>query len=339
MGERPLPRALQGLRGRLNPRLVRRVAIAAVAVASAALVAVAVYRNWDALRSYPWRLDARMAIAALLLYPIAAGIPALVWGGILRQLGAHHDYRQDVRIFFTTSLARRLPTPLWFLAGRTYLCHEIGVPMATTYLATAIESVLLFLAALAVLQSSLVLASDLVLLRPYRPALAVLTAVVVACIASPRLLHRGVDWVVRRLARRLTGGTSIAWHIGRRHLALWTAWYAVAWLLGGVILFLLLAAVHPLALRRLPGTVAIWAASGVLGHIAALTIGGIGAKEISMAALLATMVPAPLAIAAPILLRLWCYVNDLLWFGVASWWARRDAPSGAPKGGSPPSAG
>ena len=207
------------------------MAIAAVAVASAALVAVAVYRNWDALRSYPWRLDARMAIAALLLYPIAAGIPALVWGGILRQLGAHHDYRQDVRIFFTTSLARRLPTPLWFLAGRTYLCHEIGVPMATTYLATAIESVLLFRCARR---------------APEQPGAGQLTS---SCAPLPprsggahrrrrgvhrfpRLLHRGVDWVVRRLARRLTGGTSIAWHIGRRHLALWTAWYAVAWLLG-----------------------------------------------------------------------------------------------------------
>ena len=309
----------RSLRHPISAITIRRVAVALVVIASGTLVTIAVYQNRETLRSYPWHLDYRMAVAALLLYPIAAGIPALVWGGLLRQLGAKHDYRQDLRIFFTTSLARRLPTPLWFLAGRTYLCSEIGVPIATTYLATAMESVLLLLAALIVLQGSLTLGSDLPLLQPYRPALVVLTGVVLLGVASPRLLHRCVDWV----ARRLKGSSPVAWHIGRQHMALWTVCYAIAWVMGGIILFLLLASVHPLALDRLAGIVTIWAASGILGHIAALTIGGIGAKEISMAALLITVVPAPMAIAAPILLRIWCYLNDLLWFLVASCWARR----------------
>ncbi len=306
-------------RPRPSAQNVRRAAVIFIVTASAAVIAVAVYKNRGMLRSYPWRLDYRMALAALLLYPLAAGIPALVWGGILRQLGARHDYRQDVRIFFTTSLARRLPTPLWFLAGRTYLCHEIGVPVASTYLATAMESVLLLLSALAVLQGSLALSSDIPPLQPYRPALAALTTAIVVCVASPRLLRGCVDWV----ARRLKGTAPVAWSLGRRHVALWTACYATAWVMGGIILYLLLAALHPLSLQRLPGIVAIWAASGILGHVAALTIGGIGAKEISMAALLTTLVPAPMAIAAPILLRIWCYLNDLLWFCLASWWARR----------------
>lgn len=317
--------------GRLPSGAIRRVAIAGVIVVSAALVAVAVYQNRETLRSYPWRLDYRLAVAALLLYPIAVGIPALVWGGILRQLGATHDLRQDVRIFFTTALARRLPTPLWFLAGRTVLCREIGVPVATTYLATALESVLLLLSALVVLQLSLLVGTDLPLLQPYRPALVALTAVVLAGVASPRLLHRCVDWV----ARRFKSGSPIAWHIGHTHVALWTAAYGLAWIMGGVILHLLLAAVHPLPIQRLASIVAIWAASGILGHIAALTIGGIGAKELSMAAMLATVVPAPMAIAAPILLRIWCYLNDLLWFGVASIWARRAAHRTPPTAAKP----
>ena len=45
---------------------------------------------------------------------------------------------------------------------------------------------------------------------------------------------------------------------------------------------------------------------------------GLGLREAATAAMLAAIVPVPVAMAAPLLSRLWYLVNELLWAGLVA---------------------
>jgi len=76
------------------------------------------------------------------------------------------------------------------------------------------------------------------------------------------------------------------------------------WLVAGVALFATLAALTPVGWEQLPAVVGVWGVAYLAGFIAPLTPAGIGVREATASALLATLVPLPVAVAAALLFRL-----------------------------------
>ena len=323
-GPNPL-RHWGGLFGAGKGKLGRRILMVLVAGASLAALAYGVVQNWRELVAYDWRVAYWPLPIALLLYGVALGLAVLVWGGIVRCMGGRSTWMQDLRIYCASSLAKRLPTPLWFMLGRVYLYEELGVSKAVSSLATVMEGVLVLFSGLVMLLALVPLGGGLAFLQRYVWVVAGLAALCLVLILRPQSLR----WAVNGLARRLGRGQALVQDVDYQHMLLWISLYSIVWVVGGVIFFLLLRTVYPVPVRHLPVVIGAWVTGGVVSHVALFLPGGLGLKEVTMAALLSAVVPMPIAILVSVVARLWFSLNELLWLLLSSRLVlrRRRAPS------------
>jgi len=315
-------RALLGGHGR-NTKLASRLLVGLIILASLAALAYGVIRNWQELVAYHWEITYWPLPIALLLYGIDLGLAVVVWGSIVRRMGGQSYWIQDLRIYCASNLARRLPTPLWFLLGRVYLYEELGVSKTISSLATLMEGVLILFSGLVTLLALLPFGGGLEFLQRYTWAIAGLAIVCLMLILRPKSLRRAVNWLARRLGR----GQAVASDLDYPHMMLWIGLYSIVWIIGGVIFYLLLKTVHPLPARYLPTVIGIWVSGGVISHVAVFLPGGLGLKELTMAALLSAVVPTPIAILVSVIARLWFSLNELIWllFSSRLAWAKGHA--------------
>ncbi len=311
-----------------NKRPARRIFVALVIGASLAALAYGMIKNWQELVTYQWDLTYWPIPVALLLYGIDLGLAVIVWGGIVRGLGGQSRWMQDLRIYCASNLARRLPTPLWFMLGRVYLYEELGVSKTISSLATVVEGVLILFSGLVTLLVLLPLGGGLEFLRRYAWAITGAAIVCLALILRPQTLRRAVSWLAQRLGHAQTAVDDLDY----RHMLLWIGLYSMVWIIGGVIFYLLLRTVHVVPVRHLPTVIGIWVSGGVVSHVAIFLPGGLGIKELTMAALLSAVVPMPIAILVSVVARLWFSLNELIWLLLSSRlaWNRKRTPSAGP---------
>jgi hypothetical protein len=91
--------------------------------------------------------------------------------------------------------------------------------------------------------------------------------------------------------------------------------YGVNWVAGGLTLYSLAWAIHPLPVAAIPDVVGIVALTGVLRLVAFFIPGAWGLQELSLSLGLSPYLPLPLALGIPLLFRLWMIVGELVWIG------------------------
>jgi uncharacterized membrane protein YbhN (UPF0104 family) len=184
------------------------------------------------------------------------------------------------------------------------LYHQEGTHGVVALKSSIWETIVQALSALAVFAMFLPWYSDVV------PAAAnyvwVLALVIAPFLFKPSLLER----LFAPLGKKL--GWELGWtaQISFRDLVVWFSLYFVSWMNGGLILYLMVQAFYAdldLALL-LPfcGSVAL---SGLVGICLSFVPGGLGLREVTLSALLALYLPAPVAVGAAVAFRL------LLWLG------------------------
>jgi hypothetical protein len=97
------------------------------------------------------------------------------------------------------------------------------------------------------------------------------------------------------------------------HVALGLLIYAGVWLTGGLILFLVIRAVHPLDWALLPTVMQSWVLSGLVAYIVFFSPIGFGVRELTLAAMLSLIIPLSAAIVIVLLVRVWNMGNELVW--------------------------
>jgi uncharacterized membrane protein YbhN (UPF0104 family) len=304
--------------GARNTRRWSRILVALVVGASIAALVYGVIRNWQELATYHWEITYWPIPIAMLLYGIDIGLAVAIWGSIVRRMGGASRWVHDLRIYCASNLARRLPTPIWFVLGRVYLYEELGVSKAISSLATVAEGVLVLFSGLVTLLVFLPLVGGAAFLGHYTWAIVGLAIGCLFLVLRPQSLRWTVNWLAQRLGR----GEAVADDLDYRHMLLWTGLYSIVWIVGGLIFYLLLRMVYLLPVHHLPAVVGIWVAGGVVSHVAVFLPGGLGLKELTMAALLSALVPMPIAILVSVVARLWFSLNELLWLLLSSRLAR-----------------
>ncbi len=290
-----------------------------VVLATLAVLAYGLARNWQEIVQYDWHIALWPLILALVIYPFALLLAVAIWRSILQQLGGRTSWAQDLRIFCVSNLARRLPTVVPFVAGRLVLYEELGIAKSVTSLATLIEGALILFSGLLVSLLILPLTGGGGWLAGHVVELALIAALCLAVMLRPQILTGLLHWLMRRIGR----GQIVASQVNHRHTLAWTASYAVVWAIGGAVFYCLARSVYPLAWEHLPVTVGIWSIGGVVSHIAVFTAGGLGIRELAMSVLLARLMPMPIAIIVSIVARVWFSLNELLWLALATRWSQR----------------
>lgn len=244
---------------------------------------------------------------AVLVYSLDLALAIGGWVAVIGMLGGYWNLLDHFRIYVLTSVTRRLPGTFWYLLGRVVLYEPLGVPRGLIALAGGLEFAANIVGGLlvALLAWPLVLSG-----RGVNPLMLLLPLALGAVLLNPPL--------VRRIVRRLTARHDVS-TVRYRHLLLWVMIFAAAWAVGGVLLYVLIGAVHPLPLSTLPAIIGVWAAAGVAATLFFSFLPfGMGATELTLTALLSPFIPASEALFVAVLMRALLTICELLYAGIGA---------------------
>jgi len=285
-----------------------------VAVVGAVLVSLGwtVYGNWETLASYDWQFDLRYLGVSFGCYSAALFLSILTWHAIIRCLAGLTDFKTNARVYLYSAMAKRLPGVVWHIASRLYLYQQEGIAKTVTSTGLALETAMMIVAGMVVYLGSL-LPGQRGLLGGGSPWLWLGLAPLLILMIQPSLLIRAINAVLVRLGR-----ARLEVQVRRQDSLLWVGLYAANWVAGGLSLYFLTLAIHPLPAAALFDVVGILALSGVVSLIAFFVPGGWGIREVSLTLALRPYLPLPLALAVPLLFRLWLVLGEIFWVGVSA---------------------
>lgn len=265
-----------------------------------ATLGLLIARDFQALTSARWRIDPPRLLAGLLLQAATVGIAAWIWADIARELGAGRDLRRDLRSYALSVLARRLPGAIWHVVGRTAYYADVGLGRRLALWGSGVEAGLLLWS------GGVVGLAFWPELAPYGAVLA-MAALVIGPPILWRMLRLMPEASVRDQGQPPDPGPRLS------RLYLWLAVDVAAWMIGCVGLYLLFSGLYPIGLDVFPRLVAAIVFSVVLAGLVSLVPGGLGLREVGMAALLQPAVSPGIAAVLAIASRLLVTVVDVAW--------------------------
>jgi hypothetical protein len=251
------------------------------------------------------------------LFSLAAIIGG--WVAIMRLFAPQFPLAAHIKIYCATLAARRLPGTVWYVGGRLVLYKQAGVSRAEVSLASGIELAAIIGSGLAL---GITLLPAALGLTPRYSALAALASVAASVWLGPRL----VAWLAGRFVplRAAPGG---------RDVLAWLGWFGLMWLLGGVMLAQIIRAFQPLPRSELVFVCGAWALSGALGALTFLLPSSFGVSDISLAILLAQIMPAPAAGTIAVITRILGILYEFLLAAAFLPWLREPGKQKTPGGG------
>ncbi len=275
------------------------------ALAALSVLAFLLYRERAALQTMLQTVNLRQAWRPLLLAQalMLAGLTlaALVWAGIMRALGSPLARVRHISIYAASHLGRYLPGTVWYVVGRSALYRRHGESARLVTLASGLELAISVMAgalvALALLAPAAARGVGRGLEQAARqPAYTVALAVAVA--GGVALLHpRTVRWLLARLKLGAVPPLPLPATAG------WLALYALIWVLGGAIVYLvarLLAGAGPDQFAYL---LLAWTLVGTLSVVVFFLPSNFGLTEVGLSLLLSAIMPSSVAVLVAVATR------------------------------------
>ena len=307
---------------------VRRTVSITITLFSVGFLILLLKREGTNLRQFSnWRAYLRACAIGLLLYPLSLIIHASVWTSMISKLGQSKNVWEDVKIYAYTSIVRRLPGAIWYLATRTMMYHDQGVSASATLAASGLEWLWML--------SAGVLIYGLLSLRGLTPWLLALTVIGLLWAASswapqlfsflsrcqnlPRFIERGLG--------KLNGATMPA----PGDVFPWLGAYMATYGIAGTILHVVIQTVEPTSSLVLSDALRIWGlTSSASALVVSLVPAGLGVRELTITALLGPEIPLASSLFIATMMRVIFLAGDLLWgalmLSIAHLASRRLAP-------------
>lgn len=278
----------------------------AVVTASHLFLAYTIFRGWDTLRDQLGQLNYWLLGVALLAYPL--GFVPTLWGwhSIMVRVGGCRDIRTNVRLYSLSCLPRRIPGSIWHITSRLVMYRRCRVSYGTTLAAMAMETTSLVLSGLIIYALSLLLTPAQINPKLRGGAIIALALSVAALVWTP-VLSQGLRWLLARL------GVSETVDIRAVQVLRMLGVFSLAWVGGGIVLYILVAGVTPLLIGRMPVLIGVWGAAGAISLVSGLLMHGMGLREITLAVLLSAYVPLSVAVVVSTLFRLVLTLGELTW--------------------------
>ena len=286
--------------GRYQPHLtsgwVSQIVTILFLTLSLIVIGLILFNNWDTITSIEWQIRPIWLLYIILFFTIDLLVATWVWHLLVVRLANYRNFRQSAKICWHANLARRIPTPVWYIAGRALMYEKVGVKKTTTSLLSTLELLFFFLSGLATTLLTLPFwAIPTEITQNTNPWLLLILLLPLSLLfIHPRLLEK-----VWRRVRPDIPLEPLRW----RDTITWLGYYILAWVFGAFVLFSLLNLLYPVPLSELITVIGMWSLAGSISLAGALTISVIGVREISLALLLTLLVPAPIALIAAILIR------------------------------------
>lgn len=264
----------------------------------------AVASEWDAVRSAAGRLSAGTLVLALLATLINVALAGMVWRTVLADLGSRLGLSVAARIFFVGQLGKYLPGSVWPVVMQTELGRDHKVPRKRTATATMVSMLLSVTSALLVVLLALPLAPKAL---PSGFGWAVLLVVPLVVVLHPTVLGRLVD-----LALRMVGRDGLEQTTTVRGTLIATLWAIGSWTGAGLQVWALAVPLGaPADLRTAVLLVGGYALAWAVGFVVVIAPAGAGARELALAAVLASVIDRGSVVVVVLLSRVLFTVADL----------------------------
>jgi glycosyltransferase 2 family protein len=279
-----------------------KLASPALTVASLLLVGVWLFTRRHELAAVPWAGVWPLFLLLVAMYGISLLLNFAVWHSCMAAVSPI-GWLKDLEVYAYSNLSRRLPSGLGYFLVRSIRYHGQGIEAGNVIYFSLLELTLQVVTG-AGLAIALSLASAAASTGTYLALAAV--AALFALASRPEILSR----LLGRISRRplgLPGGflRRMAWR--------WLLMYAVTWINGGIMLYLLLQVMTGRTIAGLGEITGLWAMSGTLGLVSGMIPIGQLARDAALALLLQKYLPLPVAVATALVFRCALTAGDVFW--------------------------
>ena len=299
-----------------HPGLRRALRIGVPALVLAFL-ALALLTQWQRLPAVDWRLEPGWLALSLLALIAFQALHAETWRLLLASLGGHFPSRTVGWAAYSTSLvARYVPTNALIFVVRVALSRRAGVARRVCLASMVYEGALS-------LSAALLVGAYFVVQLPAlagEPLRLLVVAVPLAALAAlhPRVFHPLANALLRRLGR-----SPLPLSLRLSRVLGFGALYAISFLVAGLGVYALAAALHPLEAADAAPAVSAYAIGFTFSVLGFFLPAGLGAREAGLAGALALALPPTVALAVAVAVRVVQTVVELLYAGATSALARR----------------
>jgi hypothetical protein len=305
---------------------LRRFLTALLVLAAFAFLALAVARDWNALRAYDWSIRPGRLLLSLPTLLAAFCVGVYIWERTLAAVdGPVVSFPALLRIWFLSTLARYIPGKIWQFVGAARMAHAAGLP--APLLLTSLVVSMGFNVLAAALVGAATIPGAGILPEEWRGplALAVFTAAVLA--VHPVVLNACLRLVPRALHQTVLSWRG-GWGTGIRLLVL----SALGWLIYGFAFWLFVGALTDVDAALLAPLAGVNALAFLAGYLVVIAPAGLGARELSMTALLVPLLGGGTGVAALVAIasRLWIVAGELIGAGLLLLIVPRRPQSGPP---------
>jgi glycosyltransferase 2 family protein len=277
----------------------RRLATIITALFTLTVLGYLISTQWDVLINYHWQFRPIPIIGSFLLFTGIQFLVAIIWGSIMNKLGNTQTFLTHIQYYAISNFAKRLPGTIWYVASRAHYYRQDGVDIKFTTLASGMEFVIAILAGIIV---SLTFALRIISQYKISPVLILIAVLLGIVLIQPKV----IDW----LASKFKVETSLFKY---RDILIWLIGYIIAWIGGGVLLFVIGNIITPISTSQLGYFIGSWSLVGVLAYMLIFSPSNFGISEIGLSLLLSQIMPVSIAVLIAIVNRIIIIVYEMGW--------------------------
>lgn len=274
-------------------------------VGIAASLAFAVALQWDAIRTFDWRLSWLPFVAAVCLFALGPLVGGVTFWVVLRDVAPSARLGPSLWVWERSFAARYIPSGALTVAVRLVERERLGATRAQMLSATAFEQLVAAAGAAAVSLAAFSMSGH----RP--PVVAVLILVSVLVLAGAA--RPAASWWNRRRVR--FPGRDIVVIGRRRSLAIALALSVVGWFIAGAAAWVFVEGVTAGPAPAFAFLLGAYTFAWLVGFVVPFAPSGLGVREATLIALLAPVLGVAAATALTVGLRLANVAGDFLAIG------------------------
>jgi glycosyltransferase 2 family protein len=301
--ERELP--ANAARSRWKTLLQIAVVLAALAFAGRTLSG-----QWDEVRSVAsgLRIDWWWTLLGSVIVLLTHASLVQAWRMLLGGWDSAPSFWRSARIWSISNFGKYVPGKVWSIGALSMLAGREGVSGVAAAGAAILGTLLNIGTGFGIVALSG--ARVLGVIRPWMQTVAIIAAVgfVVGVLMLPRLLPPVVSWIARR-----RGTKPIDRHLSTRTLWLVTGVNALAWVGYGLAFAAFAHGVTPAIAGAPAAFITAYTASYLWGYLVLVAPGGLGVREVVLAAMLVAlgMATAPEAAVLALASRVWITILEI----------------------------
>ncbi len=271
-----------------------------------------VVKEWQQIYIIPWHLTPGYIVLSFSIYSVNLLLTASCWALIIAHFTGNRNFWHHVRIFCSTNLAQRLPTPFPYLAARAKVYASYGIYYEVTLTAMTVEiAVTIISAAIISIVTSALRAHAFSNIGVNLPLMVFLIFPLVPVVIPAKFIS-----IVNLLLVRL-GRPSLSSQLTIRQTLLWVGIFGVIWVNSGVLYYFVVSIITTISPEKLIFLTNVSAVSGLFGWMGQilffLPIPAV--RQFAIIYLMNLEFPMPVALALALFSRLIVMIFELVWAG------------------------